>query len=115
MDNTKIRLMGVVVAILIALFSLVFVIWLWLGLKPHLVAGYKSDLSGHTVEVWVYKEFFSTPGDAGSGRGFALLKDSAGEILERKETELVISIDKPRWYAERVEIPLFAEWSLSGK
>ncbi len=63
----------------------------------------------------MYGEMFSAPGDAASGAGFVVLKNINGELLEKKKTDLVISIDQPRWFKDRVEVPLFAEWSLIGR
>jgi hypothetical protein len=84
----------------------------WCIKKPHISRSYKSPITTHVIEVWVYGELFSVPGDAGSGAGFVVLKDANGKILERKPTDLVISIDPPRWFIDRVEVPLFVQWKL---
>jgi hypothetical protein len=72
-------------------------------------------LTAHSVEVWVYGELYAPPGDAGSGKGFVLLKNGEGKVLEKKSTDLVIQIDEPRWFKDRVELPLFVDWILTGR
>jgi hypothetical protein len=74
---------------------------------------YASPTGEHAVEVWVYYERWSMPGDSGSGPGYVLLKNRHGAILQRKETELVISISEPKWEPDSVYIKVFAEWKLT--
>ena len=76
---------------------------------------YRSPLTAHAVEVWVIGELYALPGDAGSGKGFVLLKNGEGKVLEKKDVDLVIQIDVPRWFKDRVEVPLFADWILTGR
>ena len=80
--------------------------------NAHLARRYPSPFSGHSVEVWVDWEWSTTPGNTYSGSGYVLLKNQEGIVLQRKETDLVISIDPPVWQKDRVEIKLFADWPL---
>ena len=100
---------GILILIVVVMF------WLWFAKdrNPHLVKTYKSPLTEHSIEVWVYDEPYSAPGDAWSGEGFVLLKNGVGKVLEKKGTELVISIEEPYWFEDRVEVKLFAEWPLA--
>lgn len=104
--------MKVIVGIIVTLFLAVGLWWVISLKKPTLVDVYYSPHSRHSIEVWVYGEIFAMPGDAGSGKGFVLLKAEDGRILEKAATDLVIQIDEPRWFPDRVEIPLFKDWSL---
>lgn len=111
MDNKKIITIFLPFALIVGTIALSLY---FLIRRPHITKSYESSITDHRIEVWVYGELFSAPGDAASGAGFVVLKDGSGRILEKKITELVISIDPPRWFADRVEIPLFAEWRLKS-
>lgn len=101
----------------LSILIIAILLWVWFAKdgSPHLIKTYKSPLTEHSIEVWVNNESYSSPGDAWSGEGFVLLKNGAGNVLEKKSTELVISVEEPRWFGDRVEVKLFAEWSLRNR
>ena len=49
------------------------------------------------------------------GRARALFYSKTGWVKcwKKKGTELVISIEEPYWFEDRVEVKLFAEWPLA--
>ncbi|RYD20529.1 MAG: hypothetical protein EOP88_14730 [Verrucomicrobiaceae bacterium] len=109
----KRTLMRALLALLLTLILVAAVAWHIIR-RPYRAELHKSPLTAHSIEVWVYGELHAAPGDGGSGPGFVLLKDGTGKVLEKKPVDLVISIDPPEWSKEKVRIPHFADWPLTG-
>lgn len=66
------------------------------------------------VQVFEYPRLFGhMPGDAGGGDGYVqLVNTQTGQVLERKNTDLVMNIDTVWWTPNSVEVKLFEEWQL---
>jgi hypothetical protein len=53
------------------------------------------------------------PGQSGDAPGeVRLLEVSSGRVLERKQVDMVQTIDRVVWSSTNVEVLLFAEWKL---
>ncbi len=113
MGYTSIRYLKWAAAMLLGCLVAVVCFTVFVVFRPHVTDFYRSPLTGHVVEVWVYGEIGAVPGDSASGKGFVCLKNSKGEILERKNADVVVGIPAPVWHRTRVEAPLFADWNLT--
>ncbi len=84
----KALLFGLSILIIATLF------WVWFAKdgSPHLLKTYKSPITGHSIEVWVNNESYSSPGDAWSGEGFVLLKNGAGNVLEKRARNWLLAL-----------------------
>lgn len=66
----------------------------------------------YVVVVYRTPQLFALPGSAGDAPGFVRLLDQQGKILAEKNTEMVQQIEFIHWSKDRVDIKLFASWSL---
>lgn len=110
-----IRLTIVIIAAVAFAGVLGFKIWQHINTEP-----YKTFLSiDRKFKIVVYRmpALMAAPGDSGGASGYVCLFDASGNLLYRKDIEMVQYIEESdiEWKKHSVYIKLFAEWSLPSK
>ena len=68
---------------------------------------------GH-YQLIVYRRprLYAMPGQGSDAPGYVVLIDNNGNVLQRREVEMVQLISKPRWTERRVRMKLLFDWPL---
>ncbi|MEZ5324281.1 MAG: hypothetical protein R3F19_04380 [Verrucomicrobiales bacterium] len=100
------------ISITLSLIGFCLAVYLYINRDGYLVRTYDSPDGEFTVEVYSYREWFVAPGDSGQGRGYVVLRNDKGKVLESRKANGVGTIDTVRWSESNVDIKLFATWDL---
>jgi hypothetical protein len=67
----------------------------------------------YKVVIYSLPQLFPVgPGQGSDANGFVQLQDQEGHVLQEKDVEMVQNIDQIYWGPGKVDIKLFAEWTL---
>ena len=87
---------------------------IWRKESAYEFAPFKSPNGRYHVRITAYPRLFGHfPGDAGGDSGYVELIDNrTNRVLNRKNTDVAMTIDSVRWEPNEVDIKLFATWPL---
>jgi hypothetical protein len=97
------RLIGFIVVLLI-LGGVAAGVLVLLSGDPVLVKTVRSPQGDYVLEVWENPQFAHLPGDALSGDGYIVLRDSNDDVVTKMDVELVSSVAKVYWMEDFVDV-----------
>jgi len=87
---------------------------IWQTQSASVYAIHKSPDEKYMIRVMQYPQIFGhMPGEAGGGSGYVELIDvQTSRVMQRKDVNMVMTIDVVEWEPKEVYIKLFTTWPL---